>query len=192
MIARITLAAITATLAVGSWARAASHAEIDFLAVRLQAQARELYGEFRMHYSHAAHARQLMSNAANVYYAARHIHELAHVEGSLDTMAYDVARLDGLFHQLEHLVEHIEHDAFDGVGHVHGHTGHVHGKMARMEVTLQHLRAEVDELRFDWRPLPAHDDHDHDHHVQRIQRVQRVGGVGLIVRPGGLGIQFGR
>lgn len=64
-VARNTLAAIiTVSLFGASQASAAGYVHIDQLALALQQQSRELYSEFRAHYSHAEHAGELRSDAA--------------------------------------------------------------------------------------------------------------------------------
>src|SRR5689334_7064986 len=117
-VARTTLAAIiTVSLFGASQANAAGYAHIDQLALELQQQSRELYNEFRAHYSHAEHANHLRADAARLYNLAKHIHEVAHFRGSLGHIESDLAEIDSQFHHLENLVDHIEDDAFFGDGH---------------------------------------------------------------------------
>jgi hypothetical protein len=147
-ISRISFAAVLMIIAgAGASARADEFEHIDSLALSLQRQTRELYNEFGEHYRHASHSIHLRNDAAKMFRLARHIHDVAHVGGSLNHIAADLRQLDQLFHHLEDLVEHIEHDAFHGDGHVHGDTGHVQALMSEIEDTIHHLRADVNELR---------------------------------------------
>jgi hypothetical protein len=103
-------------------------------------------------------------------------------------MAYDLRRLDRLFHHVEELVEHIEHDAYHGDGHVHGDTHHVRHLMSQMEDTLHHLRADVNELRYgNFHPVVPIGGHDHGHGHSHGGH----GGVGVVFGSGGVRIRFG-
>jgi hypothetical protein len=137
-------------------ARADEFDHIDDLAVRLQGQARALYGELREHYSHAAHGDHLISDAAAMYRTAAHIHEIAHHAGNVFHLRNDLASLDRNFHHLEGLLDdserHARFDPWHG-GHAHGPTGHVKRLMAEMEDTLHHLRSDVNRLA---QPAPVY------------------------------------
>lgn len=162
-LARTTFAAVivAALSALGAKAEAASYEHIDTLALRLQNQSSTLYWEFRNHFSHAAHADHLLSDTADMYRLAKHIHEVAHFGSGLNHIAADLDKLDRQFHHLEDLVSHINEDAAFGGGHVHGNTWHVRRLMRQMENTLHHLRQDVNEMR-----APVYDPHHgHGHGV---------------------------
>jgi hypothetical protein len=147
-ISRITFAAVLMILAgAGSTARADGFEHIDSLALSLQKQTRALYNEFGEHFGHSSHAFHLKNDAAKMFRLARHVHDVAHVGGNPNHIAADLKQLDQLFHHLEGLVDHIEHDAAHGDGHVHGDITHVRQLMAEVEGTLHHLRADLKELR---------------------------------------------
>lgn len=195
---RTTLAAIVTVVALGaSQASAGGYAHIDSLALQLQRQSSDLYYEFKAHYSHAAHAGELRNDAARLYHLARHIHEVAHVRGSLRHIESDLAIIDSQFHHLEDLVDHIEDDAFFGHGHVHGDTRHVKRMMLDIEDTIHHLRADVRELRLAMQPVIIHKPHvvhghghNHGHnHNHGGGQVQWNGG-GIKFGNGGIKIKF--
>lgn len=125
-------------------AKAASMRHIDNLAVRLQGQARELIGEFRLHYRHTGDYRHLISDSYQMYQLAAHIHSVTHHGGSLYHVRNDVNKLDSLFHHLEGLVRHMEQHSHGG--HIHGDTRHVRRLLARMEDTLHHLQEDVEAM----------------------------------------------
>jgi len=158
----------------GQAVQAQSFEHVDSLALKLQKQSATLYYEFKNHYQHTPGYRHLMSDAAQMYHLARHLHETAHEEGDVHHMEEDLEKLDSKFHHLEELVEDIEDEAdhddhghygrggrrsfgrgrgFHDGGHVHGNTAHIRTLLNRMEDTLHHLEEDLDELA----------DHDHDH-----------------------------
>ncbi|MGH7129493.1 MAG: hypothetical protein ACREIV_13065 [Planctomycetaceae bacterium] len=135
---------------------------IDELAFDVQKYTSSLYWEFRHHYSHTPDYQHLISDASQMYYLAKHIHEIAHHHGSVYHLEHDLEKLDRLFHHLENLVDEIEHEAFHGHGHVHGHTGHVRSMLRRTESLIHHLQRDVRELAAEL------DHHHHDHHHGRF------------------------
>jgi len=176
-LARNTLVLAAAVFAISltaNQANAASYEHIDQLALRLQEQAGLLNREFDLHYRHEAHYPHLISDASQMYSLAAHIHEVAHHHGSPLHLRDDLQKLDRLFHHVEGLVEHIEHDSYFGAGHVHGHTGHVHGELAAMEDTLHHLQSDINAMYRTWyfgrgvrvyrQPVRVHSGHAHGGH----------------------------
>lgn len=186
-VVRTTFAALIASAIAltASSAHADGFDHIDELALQMQRQTRALYSEFRLHYSHAAHAAHLRSDAARLYYLARHIHEVAHFGGSLRHLESDLAQVDALFHHLEELVEHIEDDAFFGDGHVHGDTEHVEHLMEELEDTIHHLQADVRALRLHQAPVIIAPPYGHGYGYG-----QSHGGVGVHWNGGSIRIRF--
>jgi hypothetical protein len=186
-----TLIATVLTIAglstVGQTARAE---HIDDLAFQLQRQSRDLYLEFRQHYSHTRGYRHLISDSAEMYRLAGHIHEIAHHAGSLVHLRSDLKELDRLFHHIEDLVDDIEHDARFGHhgGHIHGSTRHVRHLLHEIEDTLHHLLDDVNEL-VRRQAVPFH-----QHAVPQFQPAPPVApvgpGNGFRFSVGGRGISF--
>ncbi|MEQ8786288.1 MAG: hypothetical protein RIC55_08310 [Pirellulaceae bacterium] len=125
-------------------ADAAPGDHLDLLASRLQAQSRDLIGEFRLHYAHTAEYRHLVSDAYSVYRLAGHIHVLAHTSQSLHHIESDLRQLDRLLHHLHELVDHREIHPHGG--HTHGDTAHVHRLLGQMEDTLHHMLSDVRQM----------------------------------------------
>ncbi|MCA9269163.1 MAG: hypothetical protein KDA41_11865 [Planctomycetales bacterium] len=200
---RLTIAAAVLCIAgAANQAQAAGYAHLDGLAVSMQSQARDLYNEFGLHFRHAAHFDHLRSDAANLYYLARHVHEVAHAGGATHHLEADLAQLDSVFHHLEDLVAHIEDDAHFGGGHIHGSTYHVQLKLRQMETTIHHMQSDVTEMlhpidHFHGFGGPyggghLHDDHDDHHGHGGPVVVHSFGnGGGISFGSGGIRIRFG-
>lgn len=195
MIVRTTLAALAATFTLTAVASADVYDHIDRLALQLQLQARDLYGEVA-HYRHTSEYGHLRSDASRMFYLAKHVHEVAHRHGNVAHLERDVRELDRLFHHTQGLIYRIEHNAqYHGDGHVHGHTGHVKGLLAKMEGTLHHLQADLRELRSHWQPGHGHGGHGHGGHGHghgAHGHGAHGGGVGVSFGNGSFRIRFGR
>lgn len=135
-------------------ARAGEH--IDDLAYTLRNQAvavtREVYTGFRR----TPQFEHLYSDVYEMYKLADHIHDVAHVRGSIPHIRSDMEEMDELFHHVEELVEQISRNSRSShrsrYGH-HGHYGHhgvssfhlrrLHGLLEQMEDTMHHLLEDV-------------------------------------------------
>jgi hypothetical protein len=146
-IARTTLAALIAAFGLtltANNADAAPGAHIDRLALQLQGQARGLMTELRLHFRHTSQYGHMISDSAQIYGKAAHIHRVAHISGGPMHVRRDLAELDRLFHHLEGLVGNVQAHASHGHGgHLHGRLGHVNRLMAEMENTLHHMRRDM-------------------------------------------------
>ncbi len=146
MFSRTALTTAIAVLGLTAGSRtvqAQSPQHLDHLALELREQSRELYYEFQAHYSHVPHFRHLMSDSAEMYQLANHVHEVAHHGGGLYHLSDDVNKLDRLFHHVEGLVADMQRHTWQGVGHTHGDTRHVVGELRQMENTLHHLQSDL-------------------------------------------------
>lgn len=176
---RISLAIIAAAItSSAATANAESYRHIDNLALRLQRRSAELFHEFRSHYRHTAQFSHLMADTRDIYYRAKHIHDVAHHRGSVYHLENDLRRLDRKFHHLEDVVRHIEHHPH---GHIHGDTRHVRHLLAEIEDDIHHLRRDVERMARRW-----HDDH-HGHHGHVRHRGSHDGPQ---IRFGNAGIYF--
>ena len=197
----LSIAVLIAASLTASTANASSYRHIDILAVKMQRQSAKLYHEFRLHFRHTPEYRHLMSDARDLYYKSKHVHEVAHHRESLHHIKRDLAALDRLFHHLEELVEKITHDAdHHGHGHIHGDTHHVEAIMKRFEQNLHHLRRDV-------KRMVSHHDH-HLHHGHGVPMFRgahgykykkatphvgfRVGGTNVSFGGNGVRFNFGR
>jgi hypothetical protein len=124
-------------------ADADTYDHIDHLAVKMQAQSRELLKEFALHYRHKSGYFHLRSDAIQLNRRAAHIHSVAHHAGSVHHLRDDLRRMDRLFHHLESVLA--QTDLSFG-GHAHGDTHHVFEVMHDLEVNLHHLKRDIDEL----------------------------------------------
>jgi hypothetical protein len=144
--AALALAALTT-----SSAKADTYRHIDTLAVKMQAQSRELLKEVTLHYSHKAGYRHLRSDAIQFYRVATHIHTVAHHSGDVHHLRNDLKKADRLFHHLEQVLEQTD---LSFHGHNHGNTNHVFRLMHGLETNLHHLKRDIDQL-----DNAAHDGH---------------------------------
>jgi hypothetical protein len=184
MVTKRIAAAVVTVLGLGFGAPAAKAEHIDDLARTLERQSRALESEFVAHFRHASHFRHLISDAREMAGLAAHIHDVAHHGGSPYHLRSDLRKLDDLYHHLEGLVDHIEHDAYHGHGHVHGDTRHVRGLMRSISSTLHHLKADIERI--------TDRGHGHSHGAgYGGRRVVGFGG-GVSIGSGGFRIIIGR
>ncbi|MCA9121622.1 MAG: hypothetical protein H6822_27000 [Planctomycetaceae bacterium] len=140
---------VLATLALATLAFTAisAHADtcnhIDALAVRMQAQSRELISEFGQHYRYKTGYAHLRSDALQLYRVAVHIHSVAHVQGSVHHLRSDLNQADQLFHHMESVLRQNDQSF---VGHKHGAAYHVFELMQELEATLHHLQTDITAL----------------------------------------------
>ena len=136
----LAMAALTLTT---SAANADTFDHIDALAVKMQADSRELLKEVSLHYSHKAEYRHLRSDAIQFYRVASHIHAVAHQSGNVHHLRSDLTKADRLFHHLEEVLERTD---LSFHGHNHGNTNHVFRLMHNLETNLHHLKRDIDQL----------------------------------------------
>jgi len=141
------LAAATLMAATADRADAQVYQHLDQLALRMQGEARTLYSEVRLHYSHTSAYPHLRSDVIQLYRAAAHVHEVAHHRGSLHHLRSDLAKMDRLLHHVQRLVDSIDfHTSHGHGGHTHGAAYHVRQVLNRMESLLHHMRRDVASL----------------------------------------------
>ncbi len=118
-------------------ARAGHH--IDELAYTLRNQAvavtREVYTGFRG----TPQFEHLYSDVYEMYKLADHIHDVAHVRGSIPHIRRDMEEMDELFHHVEDLVADISRNSRSSHRSRFGHHGH-HGHYGHHGVSSYHLR----------------------------------------------------
>jgi hypothetical protein len=167
---KITLAIlILTTLAAFSGAvEADTYDHIDKLAKKLQKQTRELRQEFGRHYRHVDHATHLRSDALEIYKLSKHIHQVAHNEGSVVHLRNDLKNAERFFHHLEAALAASNRSFF---GHVHGRARHVHELMHEVEETLHHLNDDMNVLARSQRSHHGLELSRHArHHSSRVRR----------------------
>ncbi len=137
---------ILAILSLASQAQADHFHHIDELALDIQKKASLLLKETR-HYRHTPNYHHLVNDAAKLRRIAIHVHNVAHVRGSLYHLQSDLQRLDATFHHLEEVFDSTEIDASHGHGHVHGNTRHVKKLLRGIEDCIHHMQEDVAALR---------------------------------------------
>lgn len=141
-------------LAATSTLTANEYRHIDSLAVQIQNKTKLLVKE-TVHYRHTGNYYHMVEDTREMARLARHIHKVAHNEGSIYHLEADLNDLDRIFHHIEGLFDLTELDAAHGGGHVHGNTKHVKKLLKRIERCIHHMRDDVAAIRA---RINAHDD----------------------------------
>jgi len=133
--------------------KADTYHHIDSLAVKMQAQTRELVNEFALHYRHNSGYYHLRSDALQLSRIASHIHSIAHYSGNVHHLRNDLEKADRLFHHLEGVLARTDSSYH---GHNHGDTHHVFELMHDLEQNLHHLKDDIEELDEAAHHVPGH------------------------------------
>ncbi len=152
-----TILAFTLLVGVASQANANDWHHIDQMALKVQRQTRQLVTEER-HYRSSRHYGELLRCTNRLAAISAQVHDLAHHAQCPRTLRNYVDGMDGMFHKVENLFDHIEDDAAHGFGRVRGNTAHVKQLLNSIEDCIHHLQ---DDLRFLTR-------------ASRVTRVQRA------------------
>jgi hypothetical protein len=145
------LAAVTgiALFGIANTANAQSYAHIDRLALRLQQQTAVMHSEVHAHFRATRDYVHLDRDVTQMERLARHIHDVAHRNGSVSHLRSDVRELDDLFHHVEEVIDRLARTR-----QIDPRTlRHFRGVMGNISDTLHHLRSDLANMR----------DHDYRH-----------------------------
>lgn len=151
-----TLAALTllATTSLSSSALADTYHHIDELALAISQQTKELVYETNR-YRHSPEFPHLLSDTRELARLADHMHEVAHLQGSIEHLEADLATLDATFHHFESVFARVEQGASWGYGHVHGSSWNVRRLLSGIENNIHHLQEDVRTLRASVYRIPS-------------------------------------
>lgn len=143
------------TLGISSTEAKAQH--VDDHAAQLKKQVQTLYSEFARNYRHTSAYHHLMSDTAQMFRLAGHIHEVAHRGGNLRHLEADVRQLDKLYHHVEDQVADMSRRGGrhndDLHGHRHDHDSHrgpdtrrARRLLSDIEDSIHHLHEELQDV----------------------------------------------
>lgn len=131
---KLTMTAVTLTAAMLTGeAKAADPHTVDELAYSLMRQTAAATREVRLGFRHSPQYKHLYQDVYDMYSAADHIHDIAHVAGSQRHILKDVEQLDELVHHVQELIDEMSGPAV-------GHLSHNHYRYGRSVSSQYHMR----------------------------------------------------
>lgn len=140
---KLTMTALTLSVAaLTGESRAADPHTVDELAFALMRQTAAATREVRFGFRNAPQYKHLYQDVYDMYRAADHIHDVAHVAGNQRHILKDVEQLDELVHHVQELIDEMSGPAVGHSRHYQYHYGHRPSSQYHMR-RLNHLMHDI-------------------------------------------------